>query len=465
MLDRYIHGDMERISPEAPVPVLRIAHSREVLGGAGNVARNIMGLGGTATLAGMAGDDDAGATLERLCREALGGGTRLTRVAGATTTVKTRLIARHQQVLRLDAEQVAPLDAATQERLLDDLAPALAAARVVVLSDYAKGFLGDAMAARLIAAARAAGKPVIVDPKGADFAGRYRGATVLTPNLGELRVAAGLPVDDDEAVVAACRRLIESCDTEAVVATRSEAGMTVVERSGTVAHLPAQALEVFDVSGAGDTVVATLALGLGAGVPLVDAARLANAAAGIVVGKVGTATVSQAELLHALHGAATARDEEKVQPLAQAVDQVATWRRRGRTVGFTNGCFDLLHPGHVSLLRQARAACDKLVLGLNSDASVARLKGPGRPVQPEAARAAVLAALGTVDLVVIFAEDTPERVIEALRPDVLVKGADYTVDTVVGAGFVQSYGGRVVLADLAPGHSTTSTVARLRGDS
>ena len=464
MLDRYIYGDIQRISPEAPVPVLRMRHSRDVLGGAGNVARNITALGGRAALASLIGDDDGGRQVETLCYQSLGRAAALSRAPGRTTTLKTRLIAQHQQVLRLDSEQVEPPCGTPRETLLTAVADALPSAAIVVLSDYGKGVLQDGVAARVIDQAGATGRRVVVDPKGRDFRGTYRGATILTPNLGELAMATGLPVDGDDAIVAACHDLIDACDLQAVVATRSEAGMTVVDRDGSVAHLPAEARDVFDVSGAGDTVVATLALGLGAGLTLVDAARLANTAAGLVVGKVGTATVTPPELLHALHGAVAARDELKIQPLAQAVDQVATWRRRGLTVGFTNGCFDLLHPGHLALIRQARQACDRLIVGLNSDGSVERLKGPGRPIQAEAARAAVLASLAAVDLVVVFADDTPERLIQAIRPEVLVKGADYTVNTVVGADFVQSYGGRVVLAALEPGFSTTSTVRRIQAE-
>ncbi len=302
--------------------------------------------------------------------------------------------------------------------------------------------------------------PVVVDPKGDDF-GRYRGASVITPNRKELIQATGMPADSDAEVEAACRFLLETCSIDAVVATRSERGMSVVTRDGAT-HLPANAREVFDVSGAGDTVVATLTSALSVGVELTDAARLANLAAGIVVGKVGTAVVRAPELLSALHEQEWRSGEEKVDTLEQAVERAARWRARGKRVGFTNGCFDLLHPGHISLLNQAKAACDVLVVGLNSDASVKRLKGETRPVQTETARATVLASLACVDLVVIFGEDTPEELIRALRPDVLVKGADYTVATVVGAGFVQSYGGKVVLADLVDGQSTTNTIKRMQ---
>ena len=320
--------------------------------------------------------------------------------------------------------------------------------------------LTPGVTAAVIKAAKAAGKPVIVDPKGTDYR-RYRGADIVTPNRRELALASGLPVSDDTEIVAAARALIESCGLGAMVVTRSEDGLTVVTKDGRVRHLSAEAREVFDVSGAGDTVIATLAGAIGASIPLEEAAHLANLAAGVVVGKVGTAVVRRAELLAAYHHQEWAAGEAKVLPLEGAVDRVERWRCQGRRIGFTNGCFDLLHPGHVSLLQQARAACDRLVVGLNSDESVRRLKGDSRPVQTELARATVLASLASVDLVVIFGEDTPLTLIRALRPDVLVKGADYTVDRVVGAEFVQSYGGRVLLADLSAGHSTTATIARM----
>jgi D-beta-D-heptose 7-phosphate kinase/D-beta-D-heptose 1-phosphate adenosyltransferase len=272
-----------------------------------------------------------------------------------------------------------------------------------------------------------------------------------------------LPLDDEAALVSAARVLAERCDIGTLLVTRSREGMSLIADGGAVAHLPAEAREVFDVSGAGDTVVSTLAVAMAAGLPLVDAASLANTAAGIVVGKVGTAVVFPDELSAKLRERKLTSIEQKVAPLDAAMDIVAGWRRRGFRVGFTNGCFDLLHPGHIALLTQARAMCDRLVVGLNSDASVRRLKGPTRPVQPDVARSTVLASLSNVDLVVVFEDDTPETLIESLKPDVLIKGGDYTVETIVGAAFVQSYGGRVEIIDLVPGFSTTKTVEKLSG--
>ncbi|WP_207458040.1 D-glycero-beta-D-manno-heptose-7-phosphate kinase [Azospirillum sp. SYSU D00513] len=457
MLDRFVYGSVDRVSPEAPIPVLRIEREVAMLGGAGNVASNVMALGSACRFVSVVGDDAAGAEVRRLVAGQTGDGEGLLVEPGRQTTVKTRFIGGRQQLLRADSETAVAIRGG--EGVLRAARAALGSVGAVVLSDYGKGVLTDAVVSGLIAEARAAGLPVVVDPKGSDYR-RYRGASVVTPNRKELMEATGLPADSDEEVAAAGRRLIETCGIDAVVATRSERGMTVVTRDGAV-HLPAEAREVFDVSGAGDTVVSGLASALALGEPLADAARLANLAAGIVVGKVGTAVVRAHELRAALHEQEWRHGENKVATLAGAVECTERWRALGKRVGFTNGCFDLLHPGHISLLTQARAACDMLVVGLNSDESVKRLKGETRPVQNETARATVLASLACVDLVVVFGEDTPEALIRALRPDLLVKGADYTVETVVGADFVQGYGGKVLLAELVAGQSTTNTIKRM----
>ncbi|PKQ02490.1 MAG: D-glycero-beta-D-manno-heptose 1-phosphate adenylyltransferase, partial [Alphaproteobacteria bacterium HGW-Alphaproteobacteria-12] len=323
-----------------------------------------------------------------------------------------------------------------------------------------KGVLTPAVTRAAIAAAREAGVPVIVDPKGRDYAA-YEGASVITPNRKELGEATGVRADTDDEIVAAARSLMAAHKIGAVVVTRAQAGMSVITAAGAVTHLKADAREVFDVSGAGDTVVSTLAAALATGLTLTQAARLANSAAGIAVGKAGTATVHRDELAAKLRERELSVLEAKIVGLKSAQDIVAGWRARGLDAGFTNGCFDLLHPGHVTLLGRARARCDRLIVGLNSDASVARLKGAGRPVQSDIARATVLASLQSVDLVVIFEEDTPETLIEALRPDLLVKGGDYTIEGIVGADFVQGYGGRVEIVEIVPGFSTTDTLARL----
>jgi D-beta-D-heptose 7-phosphate kinase/D-beta-D-heptose 1-phosphate adenosyltransferase len=464
MLDRYVTGGVERISPEAPIPVLTVESETSMLGGAGNVARNVAALGCRAALVGQIGRDAEGDEVRALVGEQAAIEDALVADGTRRTSTKTRYLGGTQQMLRADREKVGPLAPAAREGVLRAAREALAGADVMVVSDYAKGVLLDGVALELIAAAKAANKPVVVGPKGRDY-GCYRGAHVVAPNRRELSEATGLPAAADDDIVAACRRLIRDHGFGAVLATRSRDGMTLVatEKAGReqVVHLKAEAREVFDVSGAGDTVVAAVAAALAAGAGLEDAARIANAAAGIVVGKVGTAVAHASEVIQALHHQDLSSAEAKVLSQAQALERIGVWRRQGLRIGFTNGCFDLLHPGHVSLLRQARHACDRLVVGLNSDASVRRLKGRERPIQSEAARGAVLASLASVDAVVIFADDTPLALIRAIRPDVLVKGRDWQIEEVVGADVVQGYGGRVLLAELEPGHSTSATIARL----
>lgn len=462
MLDRYIYGTVERISPEAPIPVLRIQRETDMLGGAGNVLRNLLALGTEVCFLSVVGDDPAGREIQAIIAAEERVEPHVLSERARTTPIKTRYVAGQQQLLRADRETVAPIAEALREDLVHLARSAAGEQSVVILSDYDKGVLRQGVAAGVIAAARAAGKTVVVDPKGSDYS-RYRGANVLTPNRRELAEATDMPVGSAEEIVQAARRLIGRLDLDAVLVTRSQDGMTLVERGGAVHHLPAEAREVFDVSGAGDTVLAVFAAAVGAGFPLHDAARLSNVAAGLVVAKIGTAVAHSVELTRTLRAGEAGRRGIKALPFGAALDRVRGWRQEGLTVGFTNGCFDLLHPGHIAMLKAARATCDRLVVGLNSDASVGRLKGPNRPVQNEDARATVLASLVDVDLVVIFGEDTPQTLIEAVRPDVLIKGSDYTIDQVVGADFVQANGGRVVLVDLVPGFSTTATVAKLTG--
>ncbi len=460
ILDRYRIGEARRLSPEAPIPVLRPLRDLDTAGGAANVALNIATLGARAVLCAVVGDDAAGETLAGLLRETERTDARLIVAPGRPTTAKTRFIAGTQQLLRLDEETTEPLDPGTAAALLRAVEAALPDIDAVILSDYAKGVLCDAVLGPLLAAIAAHGKPCIADPKRPDFAA-YKGVTVLTPN--ELEVAAATHMDArlDSEAIGAGRAALDATGGAAVLVTRSAKGLTLVRRGRDALHLPARAREVADVSGAGDTLVAALAVAMASGAPLAEAAMLANVTAGLSVAKPGTATVSQAELLTALHAGGLASTDRKVQGLEEARDQVAVWRAAGLKVGFANGCFDLIHPGHVHLLTQARAGCDRLIVALNTDASVRRLKGPTRPVQNEDARAIVMASLSPVDMVVLFDEDTPLEMIRALRPDVLIKGADYTVETVVGADLVQGWGGRVLLADLREGHSTTGTIRRM----
>jgi D-beta-D-heptose 7-phosphate kinase / D-beta-D-heptose 1-phosphate adenosyltransferase len=490
ILDRYITGSVHRLSPEAPIPVLRPADNRCTLGGAANVALNIATLGGQAILVGVIGNDAAGDEVERLVRTTPNITSALVRIANRPTTCKTRFMTGSHQLLRLDEETTAPLDDAGLLAVMDAIEASLGKATpaeatlgettpgqtsrgetsrgetslgetgVVVLSDYAKGVLCDGVLDAILARMAQAGQVVIADPKRPDFAA-YRGATILTPNEHEVRVATRIEADHDAEADRAGRVALDATGGEAVLVTRSAKGLTLVCRDREALHLPTRAREVADVSGAGDTLVAALSVAVAAGAALLDAAMLANATAGISVGKQGTATVSRQELLDALHLDDLVTTDRKVASLDEAIERVAEWRRRGLKVGFANGCFDLIHPGHVRLLSEARAACDRLIVALNTDASVKRLKGPSRPLQNEMARATVMASMAPVDLVTLFDEDTPLEMIQALRPDVLVKGSDYTVDQVVGADLVQRWGGKVVLVTLREGHSTTGTIRRM----
>ncbi|MBO6518490.1 MAG: D-glycero-beta-D-manno-heptose-7-phosphate kinase [Rhodospirillales bacterium] len=460
MLDRFVSGEVDRISPEAPIPVLRVTAESSMPGGAGNVVRNLAALGAGVTFIAVCGDDAPGRELTAaLSADPLVTADLKTDPA-RPTTIKIRYIAGNQQMMRADWEAGADIDDATATAMLDAAVRHIADFGAVVLSDYDKGVLAEGRASKIIDAARKAGVPVIVDPKGNGY-DRYRGANLITPNRKELEQAAGKPATDSDAIRDAAHGLIKAHELGGMLVTRSADGMTLVSEDGDAHHLAAESREVFDVSGAGDTVVAAVAAMIASGADIRDAACVANTAAGIVVGKVGTAACHAAELIAALHHKDLSDAEAKVLTDAEALERIARWRRQGLKVGFTNGCFDLLHPGHVSLLAQARAACDRLVVGLNSDASVKRLKGEDRPVQNEAARSTVLASLASVDLVVIFGEDTPFELIERLHPDVLVKGADYTVEQVVGADLVSGWGGTIVLADLKDGFSTTATIERL----
>jgi D-beta-D-heptose 7-phosphate kinase/D-beta-D-heptose 1-phosphate adenosyltransferase len=465
MLDDFVYGEVTRISPEAPVPVLAISRNERVVGGAGNVARNVASLGARCIFVGVIGKDEAGRQLASDLRAARRIEAHLVVDAGRPTTCKTRFVSEHHSshLLRADWEVTRPVDAAVEKLLIRHALAALPKAGAVVLSDYAKGVLTPKVIAAVIAAARKAGKPVVVDPKGTDFS-VYRGATLITPNRLELAAATRRAADGDAETVRAAEVLRKIVGARAVLVTRSEQGMTLVESRAKPVHVPAYAVKVLDVSGAGDTVVAVLGVMLAAGGSFEDAMRAANAAASVVVGKPGTATVTAAELRARILPAASLASEEKIVFDWSVLDaRVAAWRRQGLRIGFTNGCFDLLHPGHIKVLTQARAACDRLVVGLNGDASVRRLKGEGRPLQDVQARAEVLAALAAVDLVVVFDENTPLKLIQRVRPKLLVKGADYGREQVVGRELVEQQGGEVILVDLVPGHSTSATIKRSRG--
>ena len=460
ILDEFVYGDVSRISPEAATPVLAVRRRETQIGGAGNVARNVASLGGHCIFVGVVGSDEAGRALSAALAAEAGIATHLVVDASRPTTHKIRFVSEHHSthLLRADHEVARPVAGDIEEAVVAHAVGALGDADGVVLSDYAKGVLTPRVIRALIAAARERGIPVVVDPKGADFS-VYRGATLITPNHKELGEATRRAVDGHEAVEAAAAELARMVESEAVRVTRSEEGMSRWPGHAPPVHIPGYRVRVRDVSGAGDTVAATLATLLAMGVGFEPAMRAANAAAAVAVGKRGTATVSAAELRARLQHSGAPRAESKIAADAHRLaETLAEWRREGLRIGFTNGCFDLLHPGHVKLLAEARGACDRLIVGLNSDRSVQGLKGPGRPVQAQGARAEVLAALQSVDLVVVFDEPTPLRLIGEVRPDVLVKGADYRIEDVVGRDVVEAAGGEVRLVALSPGHSTTKLV-------
>src|SRR5262245_12254139 len=465
MLDTYVYGEVERISPEAPAQVLAVKREDVVIGGAGNVACNVASLGARCVFVGVVGDDAGGATLKNaFAHQADTIAPHLVVDRSRPTTRKTRFVSEHHatHLLRADWELAQPIAPDVEAAVIDAAIAALPQVGAVVLSDYSKGVLSGRVVRTVITAARERGTPVIVDPKDGDY-GLYKGTTLITPNRKELAEATRMPAGSDTELVSAAETLADIVDSEAVLVTLSEHGMALIERDYVPVLVPAYSVKVLDVSGAGDTVVAAMAVFMAAGAGYEEAMRAANAAASVVVGKRGTATVSAAELRARILPESSLAPEQKIVPDWTELDRrVDVWVREGLRIGFTNGCFDLLHPGHVTLLAQARAACDRLVVGLNSDASVRRIKGDGRPVQDEDARAAVLAALAAVDLVVLFEQDTPLELIRRVRPKILVKGADYRPDQVIGREIVEADGGEVILVDIVPGHSTSDIVARSR---
>ncbi len=460
ILDRFIYGDVERISPEAPVPVLRLRETRTMIGGAGNVAHNIASLGGEAVLLGLIAQDDAGMHLRRQVAGIRGITPAFVFSRLRPTIAKTRYIAAGQQVVRADEESGLRAQPDEEADLLAALEPAMEGARAVILSDYGKGVLSASVIAKAISLARRHAIAVMVDPKSEDFS-TYRGATCITPNLRELATAARRSVATETEVIEAARTVMQQAEAGAILATRSEKGMMLVEANGAVHSVPARAREVFDVSGAGDTVIATLALAYASGLTLAQAMRVSNAAAGVVVSKSGTATVEPAELLHELDDAVETGGRSPIRTDAETGALVERWKQQGLIVGFTNGCFDILHAGHVTMLAAARARCDRLVVALNTDASVSRLKGPSRPINKLEQRCTVMAAIKYVDCVTSFDEDTPLRLITHLVPDVLFKGADYRAEDVVGGDVVRTAGGKVLLLDLVAGQSTTGIVQKI----
>ena len=464
MVDRFIYGDVSRVSAEAPIPVLAKSHETTMLGGAGNVARNVAALGGVAALIGVIGDDAASHEALALIGDEAGVEGFLISDPDRATTVKSRFVSSGQQLLRLDAETIVPVSGAVEARLVRTILDAAVGAKAILLSDYGKGVVTPAVIEACRVAAKREGAALIVDSKSRGFA-HYGDVDIVKPNAGELARATDLPTDTDEEIEAALAAALSASRCDAILVTRAAKGMSLARRGGSVRHFRRPPPEVFDTAGAGDTALATVGLALAAGASDEEAIELALLACGVVVEKAGVATASPDDLIEAELAAHRAPIEGKIASGARMVMEAARWRERGLKVGFTNGCFDILHPGHIAYLAEAKSWCDRLIVALNTDASVRGAKGPDRPINGLEARALVLGALSSVDLVVPFDEETPEALIRAARPDLLVKGGDYQVETVVGADIVRSWGGEVRLAAFLEGHSTTATLRRAAGRS
>jgi D-beta-D-heptose 7-phosphate kinase/D-beta-D-heptose 1-phosphate adenosyltransferase len=459
MLDEYLWGKAERISPEAPVQVVDVLREDLRLGGAGNVVNNLIALGCQVSVCSVIGEDDNAVVLRQVFGDMGVATDAVFADPERRTGKKTRVIAAHQQIVRIDRESKEEIGAALESRIIAFLEKNGADFQVFVVSDYLKGVLTCRVLKSIIDTGRRLGVPVVVDPKGSDY-DKYRGATIITPNRKEAEQASHVQIVDEASLNTAAAGLLAGLQLAAVLITRSEAGMSLFRSDNEPLHIPTVAREVYDVTGAGDTVLAVLSLGLAAGVNLADAAGLANIAAGIVVGKLGTSTVSPAEIMDEV-GRGHKDSDSKIKNLDVLAGIIEAEKAKGKQIVFTNGCFDLLHVGHVKYLQKARACGDLLVLGLNSDASIRRLKGEKRPLIGEEERAHILAALDCIDFIVIFDEDTPLRVITALKPAVLVKGGDYTIEGVVGREIVESAGGRVELVSFVDGKSTTNIIEKI----
>lgn len=460
MLDRYLVGDVQRISPEAPVPVVLLKQQNDRAGGAANVAANLAQLGVETHIAGCVGQDTEASLLVGLINRQGISTDAVIHSETRPTTAKTRVMSAHQQIVRVDQESSEVFNEAASTELRVRIDEALKnKPAIVILSDYAKGVLSDAMCKAIIKECNFAGIPVIADPKGLDYS-KYQGATALTPNKKETAEACGVSMNDNKALLDGAKELKKKLGLKFLAVTRGEEGISLLEGSDE-RHIGATAKQVFDVSGAGDTVIATLAAGLIHGLTAQEALELANTAAGIVVGKVGTVPINRDELLNELSAKDATEQADKITDLATLTDKVSAWKAAKQKIVFTNGCFDLLHAGHVTYLEAAKKTGDKLILGLNTDRSVSALKGPTRPVIHENDRARVLAALEAVDAVILFDEDTPLNLIHALKPDVIVKGDDYTEDQVVGGKEVKFWGGEVRLIPLVQGRSTSKIIEKM----
>lgn len=457
MLDNFVYGHVERISPEGPIPILKYTHQKMMAGGAGNVAANIISLGGHAHLISCVGKDDKAEALKAQLKSQ-NISAYLAKDENRPTTEKTRYIAKGQQLLRLDNELAMSISASIEQELLEEIQQCISNFDVILLSDYAKGVLTASLSQKVIALANEYNKPILVDPKGSQWSA-YKKATLITPNIHEAAVITGYTAQNNKEAEDTAHRLAQDYELKGLLLTRGAQGMSLYEGEN-MRHFATEAAEVADVSGAGDTVVATFALALAAGVDMATAAAISNSAAGIVVEKSGTATVTASELM-ARTGQAIHQYHDELMALDALLARVENWKKRGFTIGFTNGCFDLLHAGHLHNFIEAKKECDRLIVAVNSDASVKRLKGETRPVQSLEDRARVLAHIREIDAVCMFEEDTPYDLIQKLQPDILIKGGDYKPEDIAGYDIVRARGGRVVTIPLLEGFSTTATIAKI----
>lgn len=457
MVDEYVLGEVERISPESPVPVLVARERLRRLGGAGNVLRNLVSMGATVALFATIGSDDAGKWFKNHCYEIGVDTFWLKTDRSRPTTIKTRVVARNQQIVRIDEENTGIISAEMEQKVIDELKSVLPQVKAVVLSDYGKGFLTPNILQSLLAQAKEENIPVLVDPKGMDFT-RYKGATYITPNIREASLASGIDISDKVSMELAGQTLLSQTNAEGIVLTRGRDGSSLITRNS-IEHFTVKPVEIVDVTGAGDTVISTLALAVASGLSIQEAIQLANLAASLVVARFGAATVSLDEMIDSLK---LERESRKIINMSDAERALRHHRIQGHTIVFTNGCYDLFHAGHLELLRKASSFGDVLVVGVNSDKSVKRIKGPQRPIVPEGERLAILSALNFVDYVIAFDQDTPLELIKEIKPDVLVKGEDWKGKTVVGEKIVLERKGRVELVKLLPGVSTTELISRIK---
>ncbi len=460
MVDEYILGDVERISPESPVPVLVARDRLRRLGGAGNVVRNLVSMGGRVALFATVGKDDSGEWFKQHCEAMAVDAFWLKEDVSRPTTIKTRVVARNQQLVRIDEEQVNGIGAAIEKAVIDDAKNVIRQVKAVIISDYGKGFLTPTLLESLLAMAAETGLPVFVDPKGMDYT-RYRGASYITPNVREASLASGVEIRDRDSLTRAGKTLLDQAHAEGIIITRGREGITLITRR-IDKDFPVKPVEIVDVTGAGDTVVSTLALAVASGLPIEEAIQLANLAASLVVSRFGAASVTLEQMASSLR---ETHHKEKAVGADDINAVLRNHRIQGHSIVFTNGCFDLFHVGHLKILRQAKALGDVLVVGVNSDASVARIKGSGRPVVKESERVELISALSFVDYVVVFQQDTPLELIQEVRPDILVKGEDWKGKKVVGEDLVRARGGRVAFVDHISGVSTTQIINRIRENS